>query len=79
MNAVVRNGHWYFTTNYVYNNDSNCDLGRYIEGFEYDLLRVVLERMNMSFVHVHKTEGSEKVTFLYLLIYLKVCLESKFI
>jgi hypothetical protein len=59
MKAVVRNAHWYFTTNYRYYNDSNCNVGRYVEGLEYDLLLVILERMNMSFVHVPTPEGFE--------------------
>jgi len=60
MKAVVRNGHWYFTTNYVYYNDSNYNVRKYIEGLEYYLLRFVLKQMNMSFVHVPTPEGFEK-------------------
>ena len=41
MKAVVLNGHSYFTTNYVYYNDSNVNIGKYIEGLEYDLLKFI--------------------------------------
>ena len=59
MKAVVRNGHWYFTSNYVYYNSSNRNVLRYIEGLEYDLLRVVLQQMNMTFVHVPTPKSFE--------------------
>jgi hypothetical protein len=59
MKAVVRNGNWYFNANYVYYKGSNRSVLRYIEGLEYDLLKVVLEHMNMTFVHVPTPEGFE--------------------
>jgi hypothetical protein len=59
MKAVVRDSHWYFTTNYVYYRGSNSNIVRYVEGLEYDLLRVVLQQMNMTFVHVPSPEGFE--------------------
>jgi hypothetical protein len=58
MKTVIRNCHWYFTTNYVYYN-SNESVLRYIEGLEYNLLRFVLNQMNMTFVHVPTPEGFE--------------------
>ena len=60
LKAVVRNGHWYFTTNYVYYNDSNGNVKKYIEGLEYDLLKVVWEQMNMTFEHVPTPENFER-------------------
>jgi len=59
MKAVVRDDHWYFTTNYVYLNDSNHNVVRYIEGLECKLLRIVCEQMNMTFIHVPTPEGFE--------------------
>jgi hypothetical protein len=59
MKAVVRNAHWNFTTKYVHYNDSNGNVVNYIEGLEYDLLNVVCEQMNMTFVHVPTPEGFE--------------------
>ena len=59
MKAVVRNGHNYFTTNYVYYIDSNGTNSSFIEGLEFDLLKVVLLKLNMTFVHVPVPKGSE--------------------
>ena len=59
LKAVVRNCHWYITTNYVYYTNANGNVGKFIEGLEYDLLRFILEEMNMTFVHVHTPEGFE--------------------
>jgi len=59
MKAVVRDGHWHFTTKYVYYNDSNGNVVMYIAGLEYSLLTVVLQQMNMSFFHVPTPEGFE--------------------
>jgi len=59
MKAVVLNGHSYFTTNYVYYKDSNGNIGKYIEGVEYDLLKIILEQMNMTLFHVSTPEGFE--------------------
>jgi hypothetical protein len=52
MKTVVRNSHWYFTTNYVYYQYSNGDDVGHIEGLESDLLMLVLQQMNMTFVYV---------------------------
>jgi hypothetical protein len=60
MKAVVRDGHWDFTTKHVHYNDSNGNVVSYIEGLGYDLLKVVLEQMNMTFVRVPTPEGFKK-------------------
>jgi hypothetical protein len=52
MKAFVRDDHWKFTVQYVNHTDSNGSVVRYIEGLEMDLLRVVLQQMNMKFFHV---------------------------
>ena len=56
MKAVVRDGHdsmgTYYTNNMVYN-------GSHIKGMEMDLLRIILQQMNMTFVHVLTPEGFE--------------------
>jgi len=59
MKALVRDGYWGLTTEYVHYNYSNISDGMYIRGLEYDLLKVVYEQMNMSFVHVPRPEGFE--------------------
>jgi len=59
MTAVVREGHCYFTTNYVQNKDSNSNVVRYPTGLEYDLLKIVLEHINMSISHVTSPEAFE--------------------
>jgi hypothetical protein len=59
MKAVVRDGHWKFTAEYVNHTDSNGSVVRYIEGLEMDLLRVVLQQMNMTFLHVPTPKGFE--------------------
>jgi hypothetical protein len=50
--SILRDNYWYFTNKYVYYNDSNGNVGMYLEGLVYNLLRVVLENMNMIFDHV---------------------------
>jgi hypothetical protein len=52
MKAFVRDIHSDFTTKYVHYNDSNGNVVSYIEGLEYDLLKVVCEQMNMTFYQV---------------------------
>jgi hypothetical protein len=59
MEAAVRNGHSNFSTNYLQYKDSNGNIVRYITGLEYSLLKVVLQQMNMSFVHVPTPKGFE--------------------
>jgi hypothetical protein len=63
MKAVVKDNHWYFTTKYVYYNDSKGNVRIYVAGLECDLLRVVLEHMNMTFVHVPTTESLSGAMF----------------
>ena len=59
MKAFVRNTKRYFTTNYVQHNSSNGGLVEYIEGLEYDLLKVVVQQMGMELVPVRKPDVSE--------------------
>jgi hypothetical protein len=59
IKAVVRDGHWSFTTIYVYYKDSNGRNLLYIGDWEMDLLRIVLQQMNMTFEHVHTPKGFE--------------------
>jgi hypothetical protein len=59
MKAFVRDSHWDFITRYVTLKESNGSVGRHIKGLEYDLLKVVLKQMNMTFLHVPTPEGFE--------------------
>ena len=59
MKAIVRDAHRYFTTNYVNRTDSNGSFVREVVGLEMNLLRVVLQQMNMTFVHVPTPKGFE--------------------
>jgi hypothetical protein len=53
MKALVRDGRWYFTTEYVNVSLSNGSVVQgYISGLEYDLLKVVLKEMNMTLFHI---------------------------
>ena len=54
MKAVVRNGHGFAATYYVY--DSS---GIHIGGLEMELLSIILQEMNMSFFPVPTPEGFE--------------------
>jgi len=56
MKAVVIDGDWDLTTNFIDHKDSNGNFVTEITGMEMDLLRVVLQQMNMTFVHVPTTE-----------------------
>jgi len=56
MKAIVMDGKNPFSTSYVEHTYSNGSVVRYIQGVEYDLLRVVLYQMNMTFVPVQTTE-----------------------
>ena len=58
MKAVVRDGYWDLTTTYIDHTDSNGNVVMELVGIEMDLLRVVLQQMNMTFVHVNKTDDS---------------------
>jgi len=55
MKASVRNGEWDLTTNYIEHTDSNGNVTE-IEGMEMNLLQVVLQQMNMTFVLVPTIE-----------------------
>jgi len=59
MKAVVRNCRSYFTTLYINHTYPNGSVVRYIKGLEVNLLRVVLQQMNMTCFHVPTPEGSE--------------------
>ena len=59
LKAVVRDGNWDFTTKYIYDVDSNRTVFRKVVGIEIKLLSVVLQKMNMAFVHVPTPEGFE--------------------
>jgi hypothetical protein len=59
MKAVVMNGHNYFTTNYVSYFEKKNKNRSFIGEFEYDLLKVVLIKLNMTLVHVPVPKGSE--------------------
>jgi hypothetical protein len=60
MKAVVRDGHWGFTTQYVNVILSNGKVVKgYIKGLEYELLKVVLQQMNMTLFHVPTPAGFE--------------------
>jgi len=59
MKAVVRNANRDFTTKYVHYNDSNGNVRTHVKSLEYDLLKIVYEQMNMTFVHVPTSEGFE--------------------
>jgi len=56
MKAVVRDGTWNLTTNYINETDSNGNVVMKIVGMEMDLLWIVLKQMNMTFVHVSTPE-----------------------
>jgi hypothetical protein len=56
MKAIVSDGRNNFTTNYVNHTDSNGNVFMTIEGLEMDLLTIVLQQMNMTFLHVRTAE-----------------------
>jgi hypothetical protein len=57
IKAIVRNGNWSFTTQYMYYKDSNGSNRRFLVGAEMVLLKAVYEQMNMTFIHVNSAEG----------------------
>ena len=59
MKAVVRDAHWFLTTQYITYLDSNGRTVRDVSGMELDLLKLILKRMNMTFIHVPTPEGFE--------------------
>jgi len=56
MNACVRDGIWCLRRKYIQYNDSKVNVRFHITGFEFDLVRVVLQQMNMSFSHITSTK-----------------------
>jgi hypothetical protein len=56
MKAVVRDGKNVFTTCYL---NGNVSSGSDVKGLEMGLLRIILQQMNMTFVHVPTPEGFE--------------------
>ena len=59
MKAVVRDGHSVFILKYVQYKNSSGSFMNYIIGFEFDLLKIVLQQMNMTVVHVSTPEKFE--------------------
>jgi hypothetical protein len=59
MEAVVRDGRWEFTTYYVNVTDSSGSVVTNVIGFEFDLLKLVLKQINMTFIHVPTPDGFE--------------------
>jgi hypothetical protein len=59
MKAVIHNAGSKYLTNYFKHAYSNSSFVWYIEGMEYELLRVVLHQMNMTMVHVPTPEEAE--------------------
>ena len=56
MKAVVEDGDWNLTTSYINETDSNGNVFMKVVGMEMDLLRVVLQQMNMTFDHIPTPE-----------------------
>jgi hypothetical protein len=54
LKALVRDGHWEFTTQHFRPRGSSVT---YIRGLECDLLMIVLKRLNMSFFYVPTPKG----------------------
>jgi len=59
LKAIVRGDKTEFTTKYVKHTHSNGSVVWYVEGLEYDLLRVVLRQMNMTFCTVPTPKEEE--------------------
>jgi hypothetical protein len=59
MKAVVYDGHSDFTTIYINRTYSDGSVVRYIKGLEMKLLGVVLQQINMTFLHVPNPEKIE--------------------
>ena len=60
MKALVFDSQFSFSTMYKYVRYSNGAVVKYIEGWEAMLLRIVLQQMNMTFIHVPTPEEFEK-------------------
>jgi hypothetical protein len=69
MKAFVEDSGSMFTTLLFYQNDSNGNVVRHIDGLEMQLLQIILQQMNMTFVHVATVNGveMEKITVTNLL------------
>jgi hypothetical protein len=59
MKAVVRNANRPFITYYETHQDSNGTFVTEVFGMEMELLKLVLEQMNMTFIHVPTPKGFE--------------------
>jgi len=59
MKALVFDRQWSFSTKYVNHTYSNGTVVTYIAGFEMKLLSIVLQQMNMTFIHVTSPENFE--------------------
>jgi hypothetical protein len=57
MNAVLRDGKSYIANKYVNHTNLDGSVMSYIQGFEYNLLKVDLYQRNMTFVHAPTPEG----------------------
>jgi hypothetical protein len=69
MKAVVRDGYSELNTQYFQSNNSNGYVRIYIDGLEMELLRIVLQKMNMTFVHVPTPEGYQDDGYIHNLIW----------
>ena len=58
MKALVFARKWFFTTKYVNLTYYNGTVVNHITGLEMELLSIVLQQMNMTFIHVPTTENS---------------------
>jgi len=68
MKALVFDLQWFFTTKYVNRTYSNGTVVTYIEGLEMELLEIVLQKMNMTFINVPSRESLETAkNWLYVL------------
>jgi hypothetical protein len=63
MKEAVKDGFWYCKTQYVHDNHCDGSAANNVEGLEKELLRIILHRMNMTFVHVHTKEPFDIYNF----------------
>jgi len=59
LKAVIRHGNNYVTTKYFYHTYANGSVKRDIGGLEIELLLIILQQMNMTYVYVPTPEGFE--------------------
>ena len=59
LKEIIKNAHSKYLTNYIKHAYSNSSVVWYIEGLEYELLRVVLHQMNMTMFHAPTPEEAE--------------------